>query len=145
MKVVGDTLQLPFKEGAFDIVISTEVIEHTVNPRKAIFEIFRVLKPGGRVALTTPNKFWYFSVWMANLLKFRPYQGYENWVSWRMLKRWFCEEGFIIEIIKGFHFFPYIHSFLHPLLNYFDRFGEKIGPLMLNIAVRAKKKKKNRL
>ncbi len=139
IKVVGDTLQLPFSEGMFDIVISTEVIEHTVDPKKAILEIFRVLKPGGMVVLTTPNRLWYFSVWMANLLRLRPYQSYENWASWSMLKKWFREAGFTIEIIKGFHLFPYISAFFYPLLDYLDRFGKKTGPLMLNIAVRALK------
>ena len=141
IKVVGDTLQFPFREGSFDIVISTEVIEHTVDPKKAVLEIFRVIKPGGTVVLTTPNRFWYFSIWIANLIRLRPYQGYENWASWSMLKKWFLEAGFTIEIIKGFHLFPYISSFFYPLLDYLDRFGKKTGPLMLNIAVKGSKKK----
>lgn len=141
INVVGDTLQLPFSKGTFDIVISTEVIEHTIDPKKAINEIYRVLKPGGTVVLTTPNKLWYFSVWMANLLRLRPYQGYENWASWSMLKKWFSEIGFTIEKIKGFHLFPFISSLFYPLLDYFDRFGEKAGSLMLNIAVKAQKKR----
>lgn len=139
-KVVGDTLQLPFSKGTFDIVISTEVIEHTIDPKEAIHEICRVLKPGGTLVLTAPNKLWYFSVWMANLLRLRPYQSYENWVSWSKVKKWFCEAGFTIEKIKGFHLFPFISSLFYPLLDYFDRFGEKTGPLMLNIAVKAQKK-----
>lgn len=38
----------------FDIVICTEVLEHTLNPFSAVDELFRVLKPGGSCYVTTP-------------------------------------------------------------------------------------------
>jgi SAM-dependent methyltransferase len=45
-------------EGAlFDIVICTEVLEHTLNPFAAANEIFRVLKKGGLAAISTPFNF----------------------------------------------------------------------------------------
>ena len=140
-KVAGDVLTLPFKNNSFDAVISTEVIEHTVDPQKAIVEMYRVLKPDGLLVLTTPNRTWYFSVCVANFLGLRPYEGYENWVSWARLRNWFVERGFIIEAMKGFHVFPFIFPLSYPLLDYCDRFGETIGPGMLNIAIRARKKK----
>jgi SAM-dependent methyltransferase len=40
----------------FDFVISFQVIEHIVNDKLYVDEIHRVLKPGGRFILTTPNK-----------------------------------------------------------------------------------------
>jgi 2-polyprenyl-3-methyl-5-hydroxy-6-metoxy-1,4-benzoquinol methylase len=39
----------------FDTVISFETIEHVPNPPQAVSELARVLKPGGRLYLTTPN------------------------------------------------------------------------------------------
>lgn len=45
---------LPFRSGAFDSVLCTEVLEHVPDPRKAMEEISRVLRPGGTVLLTTP-------------------------------------------------------------------------------------------
>jgi SAM-dependent methyltransferase len=51
--VVGDAHWLPFKTGAFDLIISTEMLEHTLEPQRIIDEIRRVLRPGGRVLLTT--------------------------------------------------------------------------------------------
>jgi 2-polyprenyl-3-methyl-5-hydroxy-6-metoxy-1,4-benzoquinol methylase len=43
-------------DDSFDAIISTEVIEHLENPRAMIREFWRLLKPGGKVILTTPNQ-----------------------------------------------------------------------------------------
>lgn len=53
--VVAEAEALPFKEGAFDLVTLMEVIEHTRSPARTLDEARRVLRPGGRLALTTPN------------------------------------------------------------------------------------------
>ncbi len=47
---------LPFGEGVFDALLSHEVIEHVEDDRKAIREMARVLKPGGRLVLFCPNR-----------------------------------------------------------------------------------------
>lgn len=47
--IVGDALQLPFKEGSFDAVISEAVLEHVTHPFRYVQEIHRVLKEGGEV------------------------------------------------------------------------------------------------
>ncbi len=41
----------------YDIVIFTEVLEHTLNPFSAINEIYRILKKGGVLVMTTPFNF----------------------------------------------------------------------------------------
>lgn len=46
---------LPFRTGAFDAVLSREGIEHFENQAGFVRECARVLRPGGRVVLTTPN------------------------------------------------------------------------------------------
>lgn len=46
---------LPFPDGFFDFVASHEVLEHVPNPKMAFQEMARVLKPGGRAVITTPN------------------------------------------------------------------------------------------
>jgi SAM-dependent methyltransferase len=51
----GDALALPFGDGTFDRVISSEVFEHIPDDRGAAAEVFRVLKPGGTVAITVPT------------------------------------------------------------------------------------------
>ena len=45
---------LPFEDGGFDIVLCAETIEHVRDVQLFLSEIRRVLRPGGRLALTTP-------------------------------------------------------------------------------------------
>ena len=47
--VTADACQLPFEDNCFDLVISSECIEHTLDPCKAIRQMCRVCKPGGTV------------------------------------------------------------------------------------------------
>ena len=53
--VRGDGEHLPFRDQLFDVVVMTEVIEHLLRPELAVWEIARVLKPGGVLVLTTNN------------------------------------------------------------------------------------------
>ena len=46
---------LPFDDNSFELVWSSEVIEHVADTARWLSEIRRVLAPGGRLALTTPN------------------------------------------------------------------------------------------
>jgi SAM-dependent methyltransferase len=53
--VRGDLLALPFPDASVDRVMASEVLEHIPDDVTAMAEIFRVLKPGGRVAVTVPR------------------------------------------------------------------------------------------
>ena len=48
-------LDLPFADGSFDRVIAAEVLEHIPEDQRAISELARVLRPGGRMAVTVPR------------------------------------------------------------------------------------------
>jgi SAM-dependent methyltransferase len=48
--------ELPFPMGAFDAILSHEVLEHVQDDRTAVREMVRVLKPGGRIVLFVPNR-----------------------------------------------------------------------------------------
>lgn len=50
----GDATRLPFADGSFDVVITSEVLEHITDDTAAIAEMVRVLRPGGRFAATVP-------------------------------------------------------------------------------------------
>ena len=52
----GDALALPFPDATFDCVIASEVLEHVWADATAISELVRVLKPGGRIAVTVPTR-----------------------------------------------------------------------------------------
>ena len=58
-----DIQDLSFRNEHFDIVFSFETIEHVPKPYTAIKEIYRVLKPGGSLMLTTPNYFGIFGLY----------------------------------------------------------------------------------
>jgi ubiquinone/menaquinone biosynthesis C-methylase UbiE len=49
---------LPYRANLFDTVLSNEVIEHVADDHAAVAEMVRVLKPGGRIVLFCPNR-WY--------------------------------------------------------------------------------------
>jgi ubiquinone/menaquinone biosynthesis C-methylase UbiE len=51
----GDAQALPFADESFDVVVSCETIEHVPDVRKALREMWRVARPGGKLFLTTPN------------------------------------------------------------------------------------------
>lgn len=53
--VRGDGEHLPFRDATVDVVVLTEVIEHLLRPELAVWEIARVLKPGGTLVMTTNN------------------------------------------------------------------------------------------
>lgn len=54
-QVQGDALKLPFPDESFDRVIAAEVLEHIADDATAMSELARVLKPGGRMAVTVPR------------------------------------------------------------------------------------------
>jgi dolichol-phosphate mannosyltransferase len=53
--VHGSIFELPFKDSAFDCVICSEVIEHVPADERVFTELERVLEPGGRLILGTPD------------------------------------------------------------------------------------------
>ena len=54
--VRGNLVDLPFADDAFDLVLSLQTLEHVWDQRRFVAECARVLRPGGRLALTTPNR-----------------------------------------------------------------------------------------
>jgi ubiquinone/menaquinone biosynthesis C-methylase UbiE len=58
----ADATQLPFKANTFDRIIATEVLEHIPNDLGVLSELYRVVKPGGIVMITVPNK-QYSALW----------------------------------------------------------------------------------
>jgi len=60
--VRGDLSSLPFCPSSFDMVISRSVVEHLEDPPQVFREVCRVLRPGGKLVIITPNKYDYVSL-----------------------------------------------------------------------------------
>jgi 2-polyprenyl-3-methyl-5-hydroxy-6-metoxy-1,4-benzoquinol methylase len=132
-------LELPFSDGTFEVVMSSEVIEHTQEPRQAVAELCRVTRPGGTLVITVPNRAWVFSAHIANKLGIRAYLGNENWVGYGELRDWIESAGFEVKEQFGFNLFPLFQRPFHGILDVADRVWP-VNSLMVNIAVKAVKK-----
>jgi SAM-dependent methyltransferase len=53
--MVADIQELPFEDEAFDLVVSLETLEHVIDPDRALAELVRATRRGGRLIVTTPN------------------------------------------------------------------------------------------
>jgi SAM-dependent methyltransferase len=53
---ISDVLHVPFRSDYFDGLFVGEIIEHVTDPTKVLKEWKRVMKPGGILILTTPNR-----------------------------------------------------------------------------------------
>src|SRR6516164_633683 len=71
---IVDIQAIAHPDRSFDSVFSCETIEHVPSPGKAVRELSRVLKPGGKLFLTTPNYLGAIGLYRAYLrLRGRPY------------------------------------------------------------------------
>ncbi len=135
----GNILSLPFPDETFRLVFSTEVIEHTPDPYQAISEFWRVIKPGGWLSLSSPNRLWQGPVRLASRLGIRPYEGYENFLWPAELRRYLKKLGGEVLEHRGIHLLPFQFSPFQPLNTWLDQFGETLLPLMINQALLCRK------
>ena len=94
----GDATQMSYADGEFDKVLCSEVIEHIPDAEKALDEMWRVLKPGGILILSTPNpNSWYgfdrYVVW-ERVLRKKWHHPYDHWRSMKELLSLTEQKGF---------------------------------------------------
>jgi SAM-dependent methyltransferase len=61
--VCGDAMELPFASESFDLILSTQVIEHVPDDRALVKEAHRILKKGGKMIISSVLRLshgWYF-------------------------------------------------------------------------------------
>lgn len=141
--IVGSVLEIPFPDNHFDIVLSSEVIEHTPEPLKGVDEFIRVCKPGGDIVVSCPNKTtWYFSLKIAEWFKLRAYQGLENWQPYFGLRKWLRTKNDIqIQSFKGIHVLPFIFKWTYTINRFVDdKLPSSLGWLKVNLAFHLVKK-----
>ncbi len=107
---VGDATNMRFPDSCFDKVLASEVIEHIPDCEKALAEIWRVLKPGGCLVLSTPNRrSWYgFDryVLFEKILR-RPWDHpYDHWKTYREVKAALSRCEFSITDKRGICYMP---------------------------------------
>jgi 2-polyprenyl-3-methyl-5-hydroxy-6-metoxy-1,4-benzoquinol methylase len=142
--VVGDVFELDtyFEKDHFDLIVSSECIEHTPDPNLAIQKMASVLRPGGYVSLSTPNTVWWPVVKLATVVKFRPFDGLENFSSWRSLKKAIRDSNMQVMEMKGLHLFPF-HFGFHDLSRWMDGNLQILNGLMMNLCILAQKREKS--
>jgi SAM-dependent methyltransferase len=137
--VVGDLMQLPFPDDHFRYIFSSEVIEHTPQSAQALAELYRVLRPGGHLVLSTPNWLWQYPVRLASALGLRPYDGLENFLKPGQLRGILEALGGQTQAHVGIHLLPFQVYAWHSLLRRVDRYGAQLLPLMINQAIHIRK------
>jgi 2-polyprenyl-6-hydroxyphenyl methylase/3-demethylubiquinone-9 3-methyltransferase len=139
--VIADALSLVehFGPGQFDVVLSSECIEHTPDPMEAVRQMAGVLKPGGYLSLSTPNRVWWPVVRAASVLKLRPYDGHENFSSFSLIRRILEASGVDVVEERGLHLFPF-QLRLHDVSRWCDEQLQSCRGLMINLCVLGRKR-----
>lgn len=131
----ADACKLHFGDSSFDLVVSSECIEHTPDPMRALSEMVRVLKPNGVLVVTTPNRLWYPLLMMSQWFRLRKFQGTEHWV-WPRSAANTLTNLMVVDIkLSGCHLFPWQIPFAKRLLPFFDRYADSLFPVMINFSV----------
>jgi ubiquinone/menaquinone biosynthesis C-methylase UbiE len=137
--VVGDACKLPFPDESFDLVISSECVEHTPDPLEAIRQMCRVCRVGGAVCITTPNKLWYPVLWLSQKLRVRKFAGPERWIWQSQASEAMKKAGMDGLATSGCHLWPFQLRFTRGLLTKLDRSGRRLYPLMINFGIAGRK------
>jgi SAM-dependent methyltransferase len=106
---VGDVRELPFRDASFDAIYSMSTIEHFDETERAVEEMARVLKPGGRAIVGVPNRYDPFLrpllATVLQTLGLYAY-GYEKSYSRRALRTMLERAGFTVVAETAILFIP---------------------------------------
>lgn len=118
---VADAQALTFEDNTFDLLFSCECLEHLPDPERALSEFYRVLKPSGRLILTTENySNGLLIIWLFCWLRKVPFdsgagvQPIEQFFLYWQVRKIFKKVGFKVERMMGTHHVFLLLPKLHP-------------------------------
>ena len=97
--VIGSIMNLPFDDESFDCILCLETLEHVEDPLKAMREIYRVLKSGGKFIGSAPFAY--------------ELHGEEYGDYWRFTRQ--CWEKLLMRNFKNVSIKPYAGKTLAPM------------------------------
>jgi ubiquinone/menaquinone biosynthesis C-methylase UbiE len=101
----GDVTRLSFPNNSFDLVFSDAVIQHVLDDEKAVWEMARVLKPGGILIVSVVNRWNFHSLyklWLRIIGKEYEYKS-ERAYGKKELRKLFKGQGLEIAVQDGFY------------------------------------------
>lgn len=143
---IGNLENAPFNNESFDLILCTQVIEHLLDDKKGISELYRILKKGGYLIISTDNKYnivskllnlpvmilslpYKFFKKLFRSKKYFPHKSY----SIREFKTLIKAQNFEIEKLSTFRFttlFPFHKiKFMRNVIDVFEMLCKKMGIL----------------
>jgi len=122
--IIGDGMNIPFKDNSFDVVICNHIYEHVPDSKKLMDEIHRVLKKGGFCYFSAGNRF----TFMEQHYKLPLLSWFPNWIGNYYLRltgkgKFYEEKHFsywkIRELIRKFGVFDYTPKLIKNPRKYF--------------------------
>tara|TARA_B100001027_G_C16243809_1_gene320779 strand:+ start:547 stop:1248 length:702 start_codon:yes stop_codon:yes gene_type:complete len=110
----------PFENNSFDIVYHKSVIEHLYDPKNFMKETFRILKPGGKLIILTPDWHSQWKNFYEDFTHSRPY-------DLTALKDLLAVSGFVNSKVEKFYQLPYVWKLS------FIKFFSKILQLFIGV------------
>ena len=113
--LLGDMTRLPFRDSSFDLVASIEVLEHVPNWELAVFEFSRLLKPGGSLIISVPNRLSMYGLTRyASRIFIKSENPCDQWKTYYELKSVLKRAGFSVTGIRGVCYLPGDLSYYQP-------------------------------
>ena len=110
--IVADAQHLPFRDGAFDKVLCTEVLEHIPDDKAGLRELYRVARPGADVAVSVP-RYWPERVfWTLSWEYWHTPGGHVRVYKPGEMARYLREHGFDHHTTRYRHAFQSVYWFL---------------------------------
>ncbi len=108
----ADIEAMPFQDNSFDMVVMVDTFQYLLDFDKALAEIKRVLRSGGKLLITVPNKKWIlFERYIKVRKNIQPVE--DHFFDFEEIKNLLIKHGFVIEGYRGtdaFRFYGWKHA-----------------------------------